>query len=175
MYLWPWSCWYIAVEKEMILLSARTVRLSVQRDDGKWRCLKWTRNHFLLHHHTTMSLEMGVKKTRLILPEDFLVLLLGLGDPGLRWVFSGPDLLPNILTVPSATGNMKLSPFIGVSTSFALGLWACSSNASICPIPQCLRPKCLLSTYPPRLYAYPRNFPGKTFGPNWRSRDRSLA
>ena len=43
--------------------------------------LKWTRNHFLLHHHTAISLEMEFKKTRLILLEDFLVLLFGLGFP----------------------------------------------------------------------------------------------
>ena len=39
-----------------------------------------------------MNLEKVVK-TRLILPEEFLVLLLGLGDPGFRWMFSEPDLL----------------------------------------------------------------------------------
>ena len=39
-----------------------------------------------------MSLEVGLKKIRLILLEDVLVLLLGLGDPGLRWVFTEPDL-----------------------------------------------------------------------------------
>ena len=36
---------------------------------------------------------MGLKKVRLIFLEDYLVLLLGLGDPGLRWMFSDPDLL----------------------------------------------------------------------------------
>ena len=40
--------------------------------------------------------------------------------------------LPKILTVPSATGNMKLSLLIGVDTSFALCLRAWSSDASIC-------------------------------------------
>ena len=34
-----------------------------------------------------MSLEVGLKKSRLILLEDFLVLLLGLGDPGLRCMY----------------------------------------------------------------------------------------
>ena len=34
-----------------------------------------------------MSLEVMVK-TRQILPEDFLVLLLGLRCPGLRWIVS---------------------------------------------------------------------------------------
>ena len=34
------------------------------------------------HHHTTTSLEVGLKKIRLIFLEDFLVLLLALGDPG---------------------------------------------------------------------------------------------
>ena len=49
-----------------------------------------TKNRFLLHHHLAMSLEVVVK-TRLILQEDFL-LLLGLSCPGLRWMFSEPDL-----------------------------------------------------------------------------------
>ena len=34
-----------------------------------------------------MSLEKVLVKTRLILLEDSLVLLLGLGGPGLRWTF----------------------------------------------------------------------------------------
>ena len=71
--------------------SLDTYRLTLgQRDDSKCSSLKWTKNQFLLHHHPAMSLEVGLKKTRLILPEDFLVLLLGLGDPGLRWMFSEP-------------------------------------------------------------------------------------
>ena len=49
----------------------------------------------LLHHHPAMSLEVVVKKIRQILLEDFLILLLGLGDPGLRWMFSEPDLIRN--------------------------------------------------------------------------------
>ena len=44
-----------------------------------------------------MSLEVGLKKIRLILLEDFLVLLLGVGDPGLRWKFSEADLLQKVL------------------------------------------------------------------------------
>ena len=80
----------------MILLSARTVGLWIPRDDGKYSCLKWIRNHSQLHQ-TTMSLEVGLKKIRLILLEDFLVLLLGLGDPGLRWMVSESDLLQRVL------------------------------------------------------------------------------
>ena len=76
----------------MILLSERTVELSVQRDDGHCSSLNRTQNRFLLRHHPAMSLEMRLKKTRPILPEDFLVLLLGLGGPGFRWMFSEPDL-----------------------------------------------------------------------------------
>ena len=53
-------------------------------------------NHFLLQHRTTMSLELELKKTRLTLQEDVLVLLLGLGDPGLRWMCSQPDLLQRV-------------------------------------------------------------------------------
>ena len=42
-----------------------------------------------------MSLEMVVK-TCLILPEDFVLLLLGLGGPGLRGMFSEPNHLQTI-------------------------------------------------------------------------------
>ena len=38
-----------------------------------------------------MSLEVVVT-TRLIILEDFFVLLLSLGCPGLGWMFSEPDL-----------------------------------------------------------------------------------
>ena len=37
---------------------------------------------------------------------------------------------PDNSTVPSAVGNMKISPVIGVNTSFALSLQAWSSDAS---------------------------------------------
>ena len=43
-----------------------------------------------------MSLEVELKMTRLILLEDFFVLLLGLDNPGLRWMFSEPDLLQRL-------------------------------------------------------------------------------
>ena len=68
-------------------------RLSVQSDEGKCRSLKWTRNRFLLHRHSAMSLEKVMVKTRMILPEDFLVVLLGLGGPKLGRMFSKPDFL----------------------------------------------------------------------------------
>ena len=69
----------------MILLSACTVRLSVQRDGGKCSFLKSTKNRSALHRQREMSLEVVVE-TRLILPEDFHVLFLGQGDPVTRWV-----------------------------------------------------------------------------------------
>ena len=47
----------------------------------------------MAYHHTMLGLLVGLKKTLLIVLNDFLVLLLGLGDPGLRWIFSDPDLL----------------------------------------------------------------------------------
>ena len=80
----------------MILLSTRTVRLWVPRDDGECSSLKWARNYFLRHHHPAMSLE-AVVKTRLILREEFIVPLLGQGCPGLKWMFSEPDLLQRVV------------------------------------------------------------------------------
>ena len=41
-------------------------------------------------------LKWEVKKIRLILFEDYLVLLFGLSDSGLRWMFSEPDLLQRV-------------------------------------------------------------------------------
>ena len=115
------------------------------------------------------------KRVRLTLLEEFLVLLLVLDDPGLKWMFSDVDLLQRFLTVPSATGNMNLSPFIGVNTSFALSLLASIPDASICSNSQmsviCKSP----FQIPPAFYAYLRNFPGETFGPNWCTLDRSFA
>ena len=40
-----------------------------------------------------MSLVVGLKKTLLIVLEEYLVVLLRLGCPGLRRMFSDPDLL----------------------------------------------------------------------------------
>ena len=79
-----------------------------------------------------MSLEVGLKKTRLISLEGYLVLLLGLGDPGFWWMFSEPDLLQKVSLFRLLIGNINFSPFIGVNTSFALSLFAKISDASIC-------------------------------------------
>ena len=40
-----------------------------------------------------MNLSVRLKKTLLVLLEDYLALLLCKGCPGLRWMFSDPDLL----------------------------------------------------------------------------------
>ena len=56
-----------------------------------------------------MSLVVGLRKTRRILLEDFLVLLLGLGDPGLIWMLS------------SSIVNINFSPLVGVHTSSCIG------------------------------------------------------
>ena len=56
---------------------------------------------------------------------------------------------PKILTVPSATEKIKLSPSLGVNTSFTLSLLAWSSDPSA-PTLQCLLLECLLSRFLPR-------------------------
>ena len=50
-----------------------------------------------IHHHTMMSLVVRLKKTLLILLEYYFVLILCLGCPGLRWLFSETDLLQKFL------------------------------------------------------------------------------
>ena len=79
-----------------------------------------------------MSLEVGLKKTRLILLQDYFLLLPGLGDPGLTWDVLRSWSPPESLTVPSSIGKINFSPFIGVNTSFAVSLSARISDASIC-------------------------------------------
>ena len=49
-------------------------------------------------------------------------------------------------SIPSAIGIVKISPFFGVITSFALSLRAWMSDASKFSI-SCLRPKCLLPKF----------------------------
>ena len=74
-----------------------------------------------------MILEVGLKK---IPSEGVLVLLLGLGDPGLRWMFSA----------------------LQIAWLFHLRrwIWIFHHSRPSLPIPQCLRPRCLLSRFPPR-------------------------
>ena len=72
----------------MILLSARKVRLVVQRDGGIWSFPTWTRSRLQLHRHPEVSLEV-VEETLLIL-QDFLLELVAVVP---RWMFSSPDLL----------------------------------------------------------------------------------
>ena len=129
-YMLLWSRQSIAVELEMIFLSARTVWLSVQRDDCKCSSLKWTRNYFLLHHQLAIGPEVVVE-TRPILREDFLVLLLCLGCPGLRWMLSEPDLLQIIWLFHLRSGISIFHHFWALNTSFALSFLAWISDASI--------------------------------------------
>ena len=66
--------------------------------------------------------------------------------------------LPKICTVPSATGNIKLSPFIDINTSFVLSLLAWSSYATISSNSSSISAT-LMSPFqsPPADNTYPRN------------------
>ena len=69
-----------------------------------------------------MSLDVGLKKIRLILLEDCLILLLCLGDPGIRWMFSEPNLLQRVLPF-----HLRL----GIFEDFVIG---CNQNTKfLCP------------------------------------------
>ena len=115
--------------------------------------------------YTTMSLEV-VLKIRVILFEDFLVLLLGLGDPGLRWMSPEPDHLERVLRFRVRLGICNFSPLTGVNTSFVLSLRAWSSDASTCSNSSMSATKMSPCQILPDDNTYPRNFPGKTSGPN---------
>ena len=96
-------------------------------------------------------------------------------DPGSRWMFSDADTVPETLTVPSAIGNIKLSPFMGVSTSFALSLFVWVSDASIFSSFSMSSTNMSPFQIPTVCNAYPRNVPGRTLGPNWCNLDMSFA
>ena len=73
---------------------------------------------------------------------------------------------PESFTFPSATGRMI---FHHIAALTLPSHWVFQQGFQMrpsAPIPQCMRPRCLLSRFSPR-NAYPRNIPGKTFGPNW--------
>ena len=122
-----------------------------------------------------MSLEVELKKTRLILLEDYLALLLCLGCPGKRWMFSDPDLLQKVWLSHLRLGiwNFHVSWASTLPTHRAFLPWSAdasiSSNSSMHATK--MSPFQILSAY----NAYPRNIPGKTSGPNWCSLDRSSA
>ena len=79
---WEWS----------FSLSTYSLTLGSTWDDGKT-----TRNHVHLRHHARMSLEVGLKKIRLILPKNYFILLLGQRCPGLKLMFSEPDFIQRVL------------------------------------------------------------------------------
>ena len=110
-----------------IFQSTRTVWLAMTVNEIFWN----RKNHFGLHHHITMNLDVGLKKIRLILFEDCLVLLLCLDCPWLRWMFFRSWSPPEILTIGSAIDNVKISSVIDVNTSFTLSLRTWSSDTSI--------------------------------------------
>ena len=77
----------------MSLLSAHKAWFWFQHDDDKCSSRRSTRNHSGLHLHRPVSLVVLLVGTRLILQEGLLELLLVLGGPLSRWMFSEPDLL----------------------------------------------------------------------------------
>ena len=81
-----------------------------------------------------MSLDVGLKKTRLTLLEDYLVLLLCLGYPGLRWMFSDLDLLQEFWLFHLRLGIRIFHLSLASTLPFALSLRAWSSDASISSI-----------------------------------------
>ena len=67
------------------------------------------KNRLLLLRHPEVSREV-VEETLLILQENLRALVLELVDAVSRWMFSGPDLLQEVLIRPSAIG--KIRPFL---------------------------------------------------------------
>ena len=112
-YVLLWSRQCIVVELGMILLSARAIWLSVQRDDGECSSLKMDKKSLLV------SLTSG--KRSWCGGEDPSVLVLDLGCPGLRRMhFLRTWSTPDNSTVPSAIEIKKVTIFGVVNTSFEI-------------------------------------------------------
>ena len=109
---------------------------------------------------------------RLILPEEFLVLLLVPDDPGLKWMVSDVVLLQRFWLFHLRLGILK--NFMGVNTSLALSLLAWISDASIRSNSSMSATRMSPFQIPSAFNASPRNFTGKTFGPNWCNLDWSF-
>ena len=147
----------------MILLSTSKAWLWVQRDGGIWSFLTWTRYNFVLLRHPEVSLEVLKVETLLILLENLFDLLLELGAPVSRWMFSVPTLRQQILFV-----HLRLEIWIShflweillpLHWVFLGRFYDASivSNSS----------RSATSTSPfqihPAYNAFPRNNPGKTY------------
>ena len=92
-----------------------------QRDDNKCSSLKWTKNHFLLHRHPAMSLDMVLKKTRLFSKKVNITHSLNWSMP-----YQGgcSQVLISSKGFDSSTCVWKInSPCLGNITSFALSLF----------------------------------------------------
>ena len=84
------------------------------------------------HHRASSRLEVGLENViQLTFLQEFPFLLLVPGRSRIKVDVLRRRSLPKMLTVPSATENMKLPLLCGVNTSFALSLRAWSSDASI--------------------------------------------
>ena len=112
----------------------------------KWRCAtspdiaidnprrNWHEpKHFMKEFNSATEVESTVfflmKRTRLILLEIYLVLLLSLGCPGLRWIYSQILISSRKFDCSICNWEMKISPFIGDYTSFASSLRAWISDS----------------------------------------------
>ena len=121
---WQRRC--TSVEKEMILFSARTIWLWVPRDGDKWNLPVIDQKSFVAS--ASSRIESSWRGFGEESPSDS-PRKTSCSSPRGRWSLIEVDGFrrrspPEVLTVPSATGNKKLSPLICVNTSFALSLLA---------------------------------------------------
>ena len=102
-------------------------------------------------------------------------LLLELGGPASRWMFSVPDLLQQILFVhlPLEKWIFHFVWEIFITSLISLFFSRFPMRPSF-PTPQCLQPLCHPSKSP-AYREYPRNNPSNTFFPNWWILDWSFA
>ena len=127
----------------MILLSASKVWLWVQRDGGIWSFLTWTKNHFLLHWHPEVSLEVVKVETLVILLENLRP------SPRIGWYRIKVDVLsswspPIKFDSSICDWKFEFSIFWEILLPLHWVFWSRFQS------PQCLQPICHPSKFTPR-------------------------
>ena len=150
-----------------MLFSARTVWLGVLRDDGKLSCLEWTRNHFLLSPSYHDESWRGVEEDPSDSPRRFPCSFPRSGrsriEVDVLRTWSPPE---SFYCSVFDWENIMVSPFWALTLPLHWVFLHRFQMRPSFPVPQCLRPKCLLSRFSPRAThiqgTYLVRLPGRT-------------
>ena len=136
------------------------------------------KNRFVLHRNPEVNLEEAEVETLLILLQNLFDLLLELGDPVSRWMFSVPDLHQRIWFVRLQLGIWIFHFLWEILLPLHWVFLRRFLMRPSFPALQRLQPLCHPSNFT-AYRAYPRNIPGNTFFPRrdgvilnkWTKRD----